>query len=280
VKQLQFPKDLQNCCILLSFNRIILASCNPCISLPFVLCSGCRVDPKKLCDVTSVSGSAPSSVGLAVLVASGVSPRRRVKGNQHRGKLAWDDLVAGLIERARDTDHRCQYPKTSYENALLQTCANLLHKTVLTADKNGCPCCGTALETAAHIMFACSFAQRFWTSIDVSCPATLLAADGMCGRTGTVSSSFVSWCGVFSPYLMVLIMWGPFLLNAQIYLFEEQIWLFLSYTRIKSTWNYNRSAIRNYRATHLLFLWSPQMNIFTKIYNHVDHIPMYTWNRF
>ncbi|KAE8790556.1 hypothetical protein D1007_35124 [Hordeum vulgare] len=37
----------------------------------------------------------------------------------------------------------------------------LLHKTIISVDEAGCPCCGTELETANNLNFRCSFAVQF-----------------------------------------------------------------------------------------------------------------------
>lgn len=47
----------------------------------------------------------------------------------------------------------------------IQSRNNLLRKKILTADESSCPICSAALETGSHILFGCSFARQFWSSI-------------------------------------------------------------------------------------------------------------------
>ncbi|KAI4978905.1 hypothetical protein ZWY2020_015658 [Hordeum vulgare] len=44
----------------------------------------------------------------------------------------------------------------------------LLRKIIISADEAGCPCCGTELETANHLIFCCPFVVQFWRWVGLS----------------------------------------------------------------------------------------------------------------
>lgn len=59
----------------------------------------------------------------------------------------------------------------------IQCRANLHRKNILDLSASGCPLCPAPLETAAHIMFGCPFAQRFWAAMGARPAPELPVAD-------------------------------------------------------------------------------------------------------
>jgi hypothetical protein len=56
--------------------------------------------------------------------------------------------------------------------ARIQSRAALLWKHILTAEEAGCAICGAPLETADHLIFGCSFAQTFWSTVGWPLPSS------------------------------------------------------------------------------------------------------------
>ncbi|CAM0947799.1 unnamed protein product [Alopecurus aequalis] len=55
----------------------------------------------------------------------------------------------------------------------IQSRANLLHKKIIKPDESSCALCGASSETAAHIVFDCAFARRFWAVIGAHSDASM-----------------------------------------------------------------------------------------------------------